>query len=146
MGYWGVKWLHRTPAKMNFRQTREKEIPGSDSFKSLQNSDVARQRDSEVGSEMDLLARRKIEALKPSVKLLRIIRFGRTLELIGEVEAGNHLTVNDDPVEVSADGSFKHFTRPFPPKSNKIILVLKATNLAGKSAELVVPYDFNDRN
>ncbi len=78
----------------------------------------------------------------PTVVLQRIIRFGRSLELIGQVEAGSDLVVNGEPVDVTGDGSFKHFTSPFPATAGKIRLALKVTNLAGRSRILATTYDF----
>jgi hypothetical protein len=141
----GAKWLHRTPAKTAFLQTREKESVGANSGRLL-NSNLAEQSALRAESGMDLLNGRNSELLRSSMKLRRIIRFGRSLELIGSVEAGSRLTLNDDPVEVNGDGSFKHFTTPFPRTIKKIKLVLKATNLAGETAELIEPYNFGDRN
>jgi hypothetical protein len=141
----GVKWLHKKPAKAAFLQTREKESLSATSSR-LQNSNLAEQSILHTGSGMDLVKGRNNEAFRASLKLLRIIRFGRSLELVGSVEAGSRLTLNDDPVEITGDGSFKHFTRPFPRAIKKINLVLKATNLAGETAELIEPYNFGDRN
>jgi hypothetical protein len=78
----------------------------------------------------------------PAIELQRIIPFGKTLELVGKVEAGSRLVVNGEPVDVSGDGSFKHFTNPFLVSAGKIRLVLKATNLAGRSRILATSYDF----
>lgn len=141
----GAKWLHKAPAKTAFLQTRGKENLGPNSGR-LQNSNLAEQSAFHAGSGVDLLKGRNSEVLRSSMKLLRIIRFGRSLELVGSVEAGSRLTLNDDPVEVSGDGSFKHFTKPFPRAIKKINLVLKATNLAGETAKLIAPYNFGDRN
>jgi hypothetical protein len=78
----------------------------------------------------------------PTIELQRIIPFGKTLELVGQVEAGSRLVVNGEPIDIKGDGSFKHFTNPFPESSGKIRLVLKATNLAGRSRILATSYDF----
>jgi hypothetical protein len=146
MGYFGVKWLHKTPGKAATQQTREKEVFRSDNPGRFHDSNPAEQSALRAGSERDLLNREDGKILRPSFKLLSIVRFGRSLELVGEVEAGSRLTLNGVPVEVSGDGSFNHFTKPFPRATKKINLVLKATNLAGESAELIAPYDFRGRN
>ncbi len=49
----------------------------------------------------------------PFIRLDRIVPFGRSLELVGNVEAGSRLSVNNESVDVTGDGSFKHFTNPF---------------------------------
>jgi hypothetical protein len=146
MGYWGTKWLHKTPGKTASQETLYKKGVGTQRLGNFHNSNLAGQSSLQAGSDVTLLNPGNAKVLKPSLRLLRIIRFGRSLELVGEVEAGSRLTVNDDPVEVSGDGSFKHFTKPFPRAIKKINLVLKATNLAGKSAELIAPYNFRGRN
>jgi hypothetical protein len=79
----------------------------------------------------------------PYMQLSRIIPFGRSLELIGKVEAGSQLTVNDEIVDISGDGSFKHFTKPFPVSTQKVSLVMKVTDLASRSRVETATYDFN---
>ena len=81
--------------------------------------------------------------LRPYMKLDRIIQYGRSLELIGKVEAGSHLSVNDESVDISGDGSFKHFTKPFPVSAQKVSLVMKVTDLAGRSRVETAAHDFN---
>jgi hypothetical protein len=68
----------------------------------------------------------------PKVELQQIIAFGRSLELIGRVEAGNSLSINNEIVEVTGDGSFKHFTKPFPESAHAVKLVLTVKDLAGR--------------
>lgn len=80
---------------------------------------------------------------EPYLELERIIPFGRSLELIGKVDAGTSLVVNDVAVEVEGDGSFKHFTSPFPASRRKALIVMKATNLAGKKRTLTATHDFD---
>ncbi len=109
--------------------------------------------DQQTSSEAGANAENGIEApafgkgnksdLRPYMKLDRIIPFGRSLELIGEVEAGSRLTVNDESVEINGDGSFKHFTRPFPASAQKVSLVMKVTDLAGRSRVETATHDFN---
>jgi hypothetical protein len=82
------------------------------------------------------------EEMQPSIELQHIIPFGRSLELIGNVEAGSKLVVNGESVEVGGDGSYKHFTSPFPSYARKVNLVMKVTNLAGRSRTLRTTYDF----
>jgi hypothetical protein len=67
----------------------------------------------------------------PTLELDRIIPFGRSLELVGRVDPGNQLSVNNEVVKVESDGSFKHFTKPFV-NSGTVQLVLKTTDLAGR--------------
>ena len=77
------------------------------------------------------------------LQLHRIVAFGRYLELVGRVEAGTSLTVNDESVEVAGDGTFRHFTTPFPASVNNARLVLKGTDLAGYTRILTATYIFN---
>jgi hypothetical protein len=85
------------------------------------------------------------KAARPSIILQRIIPYGKSLELIGRVDAGIILTVNAERVEVEGDGLFKHFTKPFPPAAGEVQLVLKAADLAGRTNVLTVTYDFGPR-
>lgn len=87
----------------------------------------------------------KAGQLRPSLNLRQIIPFGRSLELIGQVEPGSSLTVNGEAVEVEGDGSFKHFTNPFPKSAEKVHLVMKATNLAGRASVLTATHNFGSR-
>ncbi len=80
---------------------------------------------------------------KPSIELQQIIPFGRSLELIGRVEAGSSLLVNNERVEVAGDGTFKHFTRPFPDSVQIARLNLKVTNLAGRTRIWTAIHDFS---
>jgi hypothetical protein len=79
----------------------------------------------------------------PFIKLDRIVPFGRSLELIGSVEAGSRLTVNNESVDVAGDGSFKHFTNPFPAADRIVHIVMKVTNLAGHTRVITTTHDFN---
>lgn len=87
----------------------------------------------------------KAGQLRPTLNLQRIIPFGRSLELIGQVEPGSSLTVNNETVEVGGDGSFKHFTNPFPNSAEKVYLRMKATNLAGRDSILTATHDFGSQ-
>jgi hypothetical protein len=80
--------------------------------------------------------------LQPSVELERIIPFGRSLELIGHVEAGSSLVINDENVEVAGDGSFKHFTNPFPASAGSVSLTMKVTDLSGRTRILTITHEF----
>ena len=80
---------------------------------------------------------------QPSIELQRIIPFGRSLELIGRVEAGSSLMVNDESIEVAGDGSFKHFTNPFPASAGNVNLVMKVTDLSGRTRVLTASHDFS---
>jgi hypothetical protein len=82
------------------------------------------------------------DEVRPSLDLQQIIQFGRSLELIGRVEPGSRLAVNDEMVEVAGDGSFKHFTNPLPAANRSVQLVMKATDLAGRSRTLTVVHEF----
>ena len=77
------------------------------------------------------------------LQLQRIVAFGRSLELVGRVEPGTDLTVNNDTVDVAGDGAFKHFTAPFPASVHEVRLVLKAVNLAGRTRQLTATYTFS---
>jgi hypothetical protein len=78
----------------------------------------------------------------PFLELQRIIPFGRSLELIGRVDPGSSLAINDETVEVTGDGSFKHFTKQFPPSAQKASLILKLTDLAGRTRVERAVHDF----
>ena len=80
---------------------------------------------------------------KPHVELRQIVPFGRSLELIGRVEAGSSLVINGDTVEVSGDGSFKHFMSPFPLSARLVYLKLKVTDLAGRTRTWTATHDFS---
>jgi hypothetical protein len=97
------------------------------------------------GAESDMPPETSTEAKVPSpfIKLERMIPFGRSLELIGKVEAGSRLTVNNESVDVAGDGSFKHFTNPFPSKARIVRLVMKVTNLAGHTRMIMTTHDFS---
>ena len=84
--------------------------------------------------------------LQPSIVLQRIIPFGRSLELIGTVDAGSRLVVNGKSVEVNGDGSYKHFTNPFSDYARKVNIVMTVTNLAGKTRTLRTTYDFSSHS
>ena len=77
------------------------------------------------------------------LQLQRIIAFGKCLELIGRVEAGTNLTVNDERVEVAGDGTFRHFTSLFPASVREARLVLKGSDLAGRTRILTATYTFS---
>jgi hypothetical protein len=81
----------------------------------------------------------------PFIRLDRIVPFGRSLELVGKVEAGSRLSVNDEIVDVTGDGSFKHFTNPFSVSAEKANLVMKVTDLAGRTTVVAAIHDFNSR-
>ena len=78
----------------------------------------------------------------PFIELQQIIPFGKCLELIGRVETGSSLLVNDEIVEVSGEGKFKHFTRPFPASAEVVRLILKVSDLAGRSRTYTATHDF----
>ena len=80
---------------------------------------------------------------RPFIRLDRIVSFGRSLELIGSVETGSRLSVNGESIEVAGDGSFKHFTKPFPASAGRVRLLLKAADLAGRTRVVTTTYDFN---
>ena len=82
----------------------------------------------------------------PFIRLDRIVPFGRSLELVGNVEAGSRLSVNNESVDVTGDGSFKHFTNPFPVSVGKANLVMKVTDLAGRTRVVAAIHDFNSRD
>jgi len=79
---------------------------------------------------------------RPFLELSQIIPFGMSLELVGRVEPGSRLMANDEAVEIAGDGSYKHFTNPFPASSQKVKIVMKATDLAGRSSVLTAIHDF----
>ncbi len=79
----------------------------------------------------------------PVVELDQILAFGRNLELIGRIEPGSSLVVNDEMADVSGDGSFKHFTRSFPAAAGKVKLNLKVTDLAQRTRTWTTTYDFS---
>jgi hypothetical protein len=85
-------------------------------------------------------------ASQPSIFLERIVPFGRSLELTGKVEAGTSLDINTEMADVAGDGSFKHFTKPFPNTERNVQVVLKATDLAGRISTLTVNHEFGSES
>jgi hypothetical protein len=102
--------------------------------------------DSAVNNSVGVASRLKQKnqgaVLQPFLELQKITPFGRSLEIVGRVEAGSRLAINNESVEVSGDGSFKHFTELFPASIDRVRLVLKATNLAGRTRTLTAHHDF----
>lgn len=91
-----------------------------------------------------LQSKKKTDAgARPYLELQQIIPFGRSLELIGRVEAGSKLTIDNERVEVAGDGYFKHFTKQFPVSSDTVRLDLKATDLAGRTQTITTFHDFS---
>ncbi len=84
----------------------------------------------------------KAEDERPFFELQQVVPFGRSLELIGNVEPGSRLAINDEAVEVEGDGSFKHFTKQFSASIRVVRLVMKTTDLAGRTRVLTATYDF----
>ena len=78
----------------------------------------------------------------PFIELQQIIRFGKILELIGRIETGSSLLVNGEIVEVTGEGKFKHFTRPFPGSAEVVRLNLKVSDLAGRTRTYTATHDF----
>jgi hypothetical protein len=78
----------------------------------------------------------------PFIELQQVIPFGRSLELIGRVEAGSSLSINDDIVEISGEGLFKHFTKPFAVSAQLVRLNLRVTDLAGRTRIYTATHDF----
>jgi hypothetical protein len=83
-----------------------------------------------------------LEKSRPFIQVQRITQFGRILQLVGAVEAGSRLVINNEMVEVGGDGSFLHFTNPFPGSSAEAHLVMKSTDLAGRTSSLEATYQF----
>jgi hypothetical protein len=146
IGYWGVKWSPSTPAKVGSVQPGKTEILLPDKHLHRHDSESLESNALAVGSEAGRVNKKKPRFLNPSLKLQRVIRFGRSLELVGEVEAGSRLQVNDESVDVQGDGSFKHFTKPFPASIQDAELVFTATNLAGKATVFITYYNFDGSN
>jgi hypothetical protein len=105
------------------------------------------QNNAESGGKIEAIALGEARArgARPFIKLDRIIPFGRSLELIGSVEAGSRLTVNSEAVEVEGDGSFKHFTNPFPVSAQRVRLVMKVSDLAGRVRIVTATHDFSSQ-
>ena len=82
----------------------------------------------------------------PFIRLDRIVPFGRSLELVGNVEAGSRLSVNNESVDVTGDGSFKHFTNPFSASVGKANLMMRVTDLAGRTRVIAAVHDFDSRD
>jgi hypothetical protein len=83
---------------------------------------------------------------RPMIELEQIIPFGRSLELIGRVEAGSNLVINNEIVEVTGNGFFKHFTSPFPASATKVQLTLRVTDLAGRICTWTAYPDFGPQD
>jgi hypothetical protein len=110
-------------------------IPPAASESGTPNGTVANSAGGEDGTQAGKITR-------PSLKLQRIVPFGKSLELIGHVEPGSSLFVNSEQVEVEGDGFFKHFTKPFPTAAGEVRLVMKVTDLAGRTNIVTTTYDF----
>jgi hypothetical protein len=50
--------------------------------------------------------------------------------------------VNSEIVDVAGDGSFKHFTNPFPVSARKVYLVMRVADLAGRTRIVTTTHDF----
>jgi len=62
---------------------------------------------------------------------------GRVAEIIGKTEPGAALLVNGQPVaNLSADGSFRHFTEPLEPGQHTIVVI--GSNRRGGTAKVPV--------
>lgn len=79
---------------------------------------------------------------QPTLELERIVAFGRTLELIGRADPGSTLYINDETADISGGGSFKHFTKPFPPGRTHVQLTLRVVDLRGRVRTLNATHDF----
>jgi hypothetical protein len=79
---------------------------------------------------------------RPYLELQKIVPYGRILELIGRIESGSNLLINNERVNVSGDGVFKHFTKQFPVSNNRIRLELVVTDLAGRTRTMTAFHDF----
>ncbi len=68
------------------------------------------------------------------LELDNFIQHGKVYQIVGRTEPGARIMVNDEPVfTVQPDGSFKHFTQPFPsPGANQITVT--AQNAKGQIA------------
>jgi hypothetical protein len=117
--------------------------PSSNASKTGERS--ASQHEAESGNSVAASSQTENSDIRPFMKLERIVAFGRSLELIGTVEAGSRLAVNDEHVEINGDGSFKHFTDPFPVTAQKVLVIMKVTDLAGRTRTESVAYNFNPR-
>lgn len=100
----------------------------------------------DMGSTVVAFNRARAKESGPFIRLDRIIPFGRSLELIGRVDAGSRLSVNRELVEISGDGSFKHFTNPFPASVQTVNLLMKVTDLSGRTSVVSATYGFDSHN
>ena len=67
---------------------------------------------------------------------------GRVAELIGKTEPGAALIINGQPVaNISADGTFRHFTEPLEPGEHTIVVIgsNRRGGTATKKISIVVP-------
>jgi hypothetical protein len=94
-------------------------------------------------AEENSAAGKRNDGSRPFLELKQVIPYGRSLELIGRIEPGDCLVINEDIVEVAGDGSFKHFTDPFPGSETLAQLHMKVTDLAGRSWYWTATYDFS---
>jgi hypothetical protein len=78
----------------------------------------------------------------PYLELQKIVPYGRILELIGRIEAGSKLLIDNERVSVSGDGVFKHFTKQFPVSNDRVRLELVVTDLSGRSRTITAFHDF----
>ena len=119
---------------------RDADLPDTDSGTQPESSDQSTAKSGENAGTGD---KAKLEKSNPFIKIDRIIPFGRSLELVGTVEPGSRLTVNNESVEVAGDGTFKHFTNPFTAKARKVRILLKVKNLAGLTRTITTVHDFD---
>jgi hypothetical protein len=82
------------------------------------------------------------KGMRPHLEVQKIVPYGRSLEVIGRVEAGAKLRLNNERVEVTGDGMFRHFTKQFPISIDTALLELKATDLAGRTHTMTKLYTF----
>ena len=79
---------------------------------------------------------------QPILELERVVAFGRTLELTGRVDPGSLLYINEESVDISGSGSFKHFTKPFPPGRTYVQLTLRVVDPRGRVRTLNATHNF----
>jgi hypothetical protein len=85
--------------------------------------------------KFSLIAQGKTQEMMLEIESTQI--HGRVAEIIGKTEPGAALLVNGQPVaNLSADGSFRHFTEPLEPGQHTIVVI--GSNRRGGTAKVPV--------
>ena len=77
---------------------------------------------------------------EPTLVIGNLAWFGNTLQVVGRIDPGNTLMINDERVETAPDGAFKHLTAPYSPdEGSPRVVVLTTKDLAGRVKTITRP-------